>query len=326
MKDKLLCIALALLAWAALPAQDWETVRLEDFEGISALSEIPDFAASSGFLLWGHGASGAAGDKSAMHQSFPMGSYLALQAELSPQYEYRLRINAKTISPLPRNMGFYWHTSLAYLSGTPIGAQQAIPYVASQDQAGSGLLSEPFSGLEGSYWLFVGAPSGQGSNPVIPMVTIFDDFALERRLVEEGQLCPGFAGEDRTICAGECVMIGCPERLPDDEGTLYCYSWVTLDGTEISGAAVEEVCPSETTTYVVRVTDNQGDLVAVEEVTIEVRPSPLVDPPGWPLAICKAAPPGFAGGAVSRQPASGCPGSSITLLCPIITQPKTFLP
>jgi hypothetical protein len=412
MKDKLLCIALALLAWAALPAQDWETVRLEDFEGIGALSEIPDFAASSGFLLWGNGASGAAGDKSAMHQSFPMGSYLALQAEFSPQYEYRLRINAKTISPLPRNMGFYWHTSLAYLSGTPIGAQQAIPYVASQGQAGSDLLSEPFSGLEGSYWLFVGAPSGQGSNPVIPMVTIFDDFALERRLAAPGgsysfaadslyayggsllniclqpdeppaqaetvsislvsdphphfsalaqplelsfpagssasrcltlnipadtlskaydfalssahagaiaqmrlfvEPCPGFAGEDRTICAGECVMIGCPERLPDDEGTLYCYSWVTLDGTEISGAAVEEVCPSETTTYVVRVTDNQGDLVAVEEVTIEVRPSPLVDPPGWPLAVCKAAPPGFAGGAVSRQPASGCPGSSITL-------------
>jgi hypothetical protein len=199
---------------------------------------------------------------------FPYGSYLALQAELSPQYEYRLRINAKTISPLPRNMGFYWHTSLAYLSGTPIGAQQAIPYVASQGQAGSDLLSEPFSGLEGSYWLFVGAPSGQGSNPVIPMVTIFDDFALERRLVEEGQPCPGFAGEDREICAGASTQLGC--EVEEADGLEYCYRWLPEHGLDDPYAPRPWAAPQETTVYTVYVTDNAGNLVAIEEVTVNI--------------------------------------------------------
>jgi hypothetical protein len=264
MKDKLLGMALALLAWAALPAQDWETVRLEDFEGIGALSEIPDFAASSGFLLWGNGASGAAEDKAARVLQFIHGRYLALYTELSHQYEYRLRINAKT-TMLNIGIGFFYEQSGLYPSATPIGNPQPMPYVASVTTPGSEVVSETFSGLEGGYWLFAGAPplqfSGVSNN-------VFDNFALERRLLE-GQPCPGFAGEDREICAGDDTELGCPPA--DSQGTdTLCYRWEPEEGLSAPHEAQPWASPSETTVYRVYVTDFHGNLIGSDEVEVVV--------------------------------------------------------
>jgi len=100
--------------------------------------------------------------------------------------------------------------------------------------------------------------------------------------------CP-WAGEDKTICAGECVYIGClPRSLDDDD---LCYSWFPQENISSTYSPFPEVCPEVTTTYTIYITNDQGDLIGTDMVTITVIPLPTVEitPPN--PAICQQVPP-----------------------------------
>ncbi|MBL7791583.1 MAG: hypothetical protein JNK77_04635 [Saprospiraceae bacterium] len=73
---------------------------------------------------------------------------------------------------------------------------------------------------------------------------------LTLTVLEANPGCP-WAGEDKTICQGECIIIGCPEAQPQDPATVYCYSWLPNEYMEDSHQSSVEVCPSETTVYTV---------------------------------------------------------------------------
>ncbi len=96
--------------------------------------------------------------------------------------------------------------------------------------------------------------------------------------------CP-WAGEDKTICFGECVIIGCEFNESNSD---VCPTWEPT--TFISEgypphSAVIEVCPTETTTYTIYITNAEGDLVDTDEVTVFVEPSRL-EMSSDPYTIC----------------------------------------
>jgi len=85
--------------------------------------------------------------------------------------------------------------------------------------------------------------------------------------------CPSVAGPDRTICAGESVQLGTgclPAPHPVD-GVEYCYAWEPNENlfTHLS-SSMPTAFPTETTTYTVYVTDSNGDLIAEDQVTVNV--------------------------------------------------------
>jgi len=100
--------------------------------------------------------------------------------------------------------------------------------------------------------------------------------------------CP-WAGEDKTICAGECVYIGCLPRSLNDYDL--CYSWFPQENISSTSSPFPEVCPDVTTTCTIYITNDQGDLIGTDMVTITVIPLPTVEitPPN--PAICQQAPP-----------------------------------
>lgn len=100
--------------------------------------------------------------------------------------------------------------------------------------------------------------------------------------------CP-WAGADTTICAEECVYIGC---LPLSEENGLCYRWFPDQGISSTYSPYPEVCPDTTTTYIIYITDDQGNLVGSDTVIVTVNPLPAVEitPPN--PAICLQTPPG----------------------------------
>ncbi len=100
--------------------------------------------------------------------------------------------------------------------------------------------------------------------------------------------CP-WAGADTTICAGECVYIGC---LPLSEENGLCYRWFPDQDISSKYSPYPEVCPKTTTTYIIYITDDQGNLVGSDTVIVTVNPLPAVEitPPN--PAICLQTPPG----------------------------------
>ncbi|MFM9950334.1 MAG: hypothetical protein ACKV1O_20530 [Saprospiraceae bacterium] len=100
--------------------------------------------------------------------------------------------------------------------------------------------------------------------------------------------CP-WAGADTTICAGECVYIGC---LPLSEENGLCYRWFPDQDISSTYSPYPEVCPDTTTTYIIYITDDQGNLVGSDTVIVTVNPLPVVEitPPN--PAICLQTPPG----------------------------------
>jgi len=100
--------------------------------------------------------------------------------------------------------------------------------------------------------------------------------------------CP-WAGADTTICAGECVYIGC---LPLSEENGLCYRWFPDQDISSTYSPYPEVCPKTTTTYIIYITDDQGNLVGSDTVIVTVNPLPVVEitPPN--PAICLQTPPG----------------------------------
>lgn len=85
--------------------------------------------------------------------------------------------------------------------------------------------------------------------------------------------CRDISGPDRTICAGDRIQLGTgclPWPHPID-GVDYCYAWKPRENlfTHLS-SSMPTVFPTETTTYTVYVTDSNGDLIAEDQVTVNV--------------------------------------------------------
>ena len=111
-------------------------------------------------------------------------------------------------------------------------------------------------------------------------VTVTDDEELPAG-------CP-WAGEDKTICEGECVYIGC---LPLSEDNGLCYRWFPDQDISSTYSPYPEVCPDTTTTYIIYITDDQGNLVGSDTVIITVNPLPVVEITPPDPAICEQMPP-----------------------------------
>lgn len=85
--------------------------------------------------------------------------------------------------------------------------------------------------------------------------------------------CLDIAGPDRTICAGDKVQLGtgCLPWPHPVNGVDYCYAWEPNENlyTHLS-SSMPTALPTETTTYTVYVTDSNGDLIAEDQVTVNV--------------------------------------------------------
>ncbi|MEL6866279.1 MAG: hypothetical protein AAFP19_17750, partial [Bacteroidota bacterium] len=77
---------------------------------------------------------------------------------------------------------------------------------------------------------------------------------------------------EEAICKGACQTIGVA-----DDG--HCYHWEPSDDLDHPHPSMIEVCPDETTTYTLTITNDDGDLIEVKEYTVEV-----IDPSD-PLSI-----------------------------------------
>lgn len=95
-----------------------------------------------------------------------------------------------------------------------------------------------------------------------------------------------YAGSDQIFCygSGEGVTLGDPNNFNLD----YCFNWHPAeafdDGYEQSPNPV--VKPTETTTYTVYVTDNDGNLIETDEVTVNVLTPPEVKIGATETIIC----------------------------------------
>lgn len=99
------------------------------------------------------------------------------------------------------------------------------------------------------------------------VVTVTDDEALLPG-------CP-WAGEDRAICIGNGVLLGCPETT-GSEG--YCYRWLPEEGLDTPHDRTTWAYPTQTTIYTLYVTDDQGNLIASDEVTVSLPLTAMVVP------------------------------------------------
>jgi|GEM_PF-2002357 len=121
--------------------------------------------------------------------------------------------------------------------------------------------------------------------------TLGEVAAMTVTVTDDEELLPGcpWAGEDKTICAGDSTTIGCPE-ITGTEG--YCYRWLPETGLSSPYSAMTAANPMETTTYTLYVTDSEGNLLQTETVVVTVLPKPETNDP---------------------EPVVLCPGNSLTL-------------
>lgn len=164
-------------------------------------------------------------------------------------------------------MQFSYHTAPSS-GGTPIGWGVSIPSLSTDDPSLPGVdtASAVFMvNAAGTYWVIakafeIGAATGWGR---------YDDFVLERRLMEE---CLSVAGPDVEICQGDTVQVGTgclPSPHPLDS-LEYCYRWMPETGLDDPENAMPNASPEQTVTYRVYVTASDGELVAEDEVTVKV--------------------------------------------------------
>jgi len=101
-----------------------------------------------------------------------------------------------------------------------------------------------------------------------------DDNIIASFIVNVVPECEGYAGISREICMGETVTLGCPDN-PDE----LCYKWVPdedgEDGVSDAAAPNPTATPNSTTTYMVYVSDDQGN-IEIDQITITVKESPEV--------------------------------------------------
>ena len=82
-------------------------------------------------------------------------------------------------------------------------------------------------------------------------------------------------GENVEICLGEEVVIGCEAPIQPCES--YCYKWTPAEDAISNGTSEDLVAeaqllvsPEETTTYILTISDEAGEIVAEESYTVTV--------------------------------------------------------
>jgi len=91
---------------------------------------------------------------------------------------------------------------------------------------------------------------------------------MVRDETEQEPCCP-WAGPDWDLCRGESVLIGCPSG--DANPSNYCFRWVPEEGLKTPHQEYSYASPSKTTTYTLYVTDDQGNLIGRDEVTVTIK-------------------------------------------------------
>lgn len=103
-----------------------------------------------------------------------------------------------------------------------------------------------------------------------------DDISLQEACSGTPELLP-HAGDDTTICKGNCVTLGGDPAAEYGNPSSYSYSWSSVPVGMTSTSAHPVVCPMVTTTYTLTVTDGSGT-VATDEVVINVfNQEPYID-------------------------------------------------
>ncbi|HRD79373.1 MAG TPA: hypothetical protein PLL53_01340, partial [Saprospiraceae bacterium] len=118
---------------------------------------------------------------------------------------------------------------------------------------------------DGSYTLILQNPTG-GNAAAIGAQASVSVAVTGEPVTPTG--CP-WAGPDREICRGESVLIGCPSGGANPSN--YCFRWVPEEGLETPHQEYSYASPSKTTTYTLYVTDDQGNLIASDEVTVTIK-------------------------------------------------------
>lgn len=226
----LLCFCLSFLAIGAA-AQNWESVRIEDFSTANNdLSNLVDFA-RSGFVRNNFGATGSTSDRSAS-SNFSTGMYIAIRADLSPDYEYRLQLNIKSPNSSVKKVQFYYGTSTtnAYFTANPLGSPFDIPQIAST-LPGQDISSEVVSGLDGSYWFFAGPTA-----PNVAGAVFFDNFTLQRRsLVVPATF--SFMSDSLQAYAGDSVAVCISPDEPLSQATNIGLELISNPAPHFTGQA-----------------------------------------------------------------------------------------
>lgn len=156
----------------------------------------------------------------------------------------------------------------------------------------------PDSAFLYTFTLAVTGGPGQAGAPAALKVTVTDD----------APPCPGFAGADRTVCSGEAFTLGCE---PVDS---LCYKWEPENWVDDPHAAQPLGWAIDTTPFIVYVTDDDGNLIDIDTVVVNVLPYPSANLGEMPLTLCRTELPGVASPGEGRQKQlANCPGSTLTL-------------
>jgi hypothetical protein len=291
MKDKIPWMALAFLSVITLPTNDWEAVRLENIFGISVWH---GYQAAEGHALCCETRQGrrqtALGGLSCQE-----GSYWLLPKAL-------LRQGFNSIAPVITVFDDFTQEQWLVLQGgsysfttdSLYGYGSSLLNICVQpdkpplraDTVFISLVSDPhphFSTLEQPRELYFPARSSSARclTLKIPADTLSKAYNFAISPTHAGAVpqmflfvepCPGFAGRTRVICQGETTVIGCPGN-PD-----YCYRWLPEEGLEYPDWPWTPASPSQTTVYTIYVTDQEDQLVGVDEVTVFVPITASVEP------------------------------------------------
>jgi len=86
--------------------------------------------------------------------------------------------------------------------------------------------------------------------------------------------------ETETTCEGECTSIG-----PDNSDPNLCYFWEPENEFEDPKLPQQEVCPKESMTYTLTITDGEGEIIEIQEYEVNVSTINLEVTPN-PATIC----------------------------------------
>ena len=84
------------------------------------------------------------------------------------------------------------------------------------------------------------------------------------------------AGDDRSICLGQSTQLGGDPTGSGGLGGPYTFAWTPTTGLDDATKANPTASPGSTTTYSVKVTDNNSQ-TATDEVVVTVNPNPVAD-------------------------------------------------
>ncbi len=160
------------------------------------------------------------------------------------------------------------------IGGAPSGAGGVPPYTYSWSPA-TGLSSASAAN-----------PTAMPTDTTEYILTVTDDnsdTAMDTVLVIIKPIPVVDAGADTSICLGESVVIGGGPTASGGTG-VFTYAWTPTTGLDDATIANPTATPTDTTTYVVTVTDADGCVVK-DSLTVTTHPLPIVDA-GADTSIC----------------------------------------